>query len=220
MKVVGLVPFWFGKNDGRDLKKLAGRYLIEYTVELLSNIESINSTVVYSSNKEIMKYINEDFGITHLKRAEHLDNENILVEEIIDQFFNDYVEADIIVLMHPLCPFIQRTTLEKCIELVRNGKYDSAFTALEYQKFAWFKNDPLNFDKKQYSPKLKSLDKVVIEQGLTYIISKKAFMENKNRIGKNPYIKIINHFEGHEINDVKDFEIAELIVNSGMYQGA
>jgi len=30
---------------------------------------------------------------------------------------------------------------------------------------------------------------------------------------------IINHFEGHEINEQKDFEIAELIVNSGMFQG-
>lgn len=220
MKVIGLIPFWFGKNDGRDLKKLAGRYLIEYTAELLSTIESMDSTVVYSSNKEIIKYINEDLGINHLKRAEHLDDENILVEDIINQFFTDYDEADIIVLMHPLCPFIKRTTLEECIEMVKSGKYDSSFTALEYQKFAWFKNEPLNFDKTKYSPKLRSLDKVIIEQGLTYVISKKAFIENKNRIGKNPYMKIINHFEGYEINDIKDFEIAELIVNSGMYQGA
>ena len=121
MKIVGLIPFWFGKNDGQDLKKLAGRYLIEYTAELLSSIELIDNTVVYSSNTEIMKYINEDLGINHLKRAEHLDDENILVEEIIDQFFNDHVETDIIVLMHPLCPFIQRTTLEKCIEMVKSG---------------------------------------------------------------------------------------------------
>jgi len=30
-------------------------------------------------------------------------------------------------------------------------------------------------------------------------------------------MKKINHFEGHEINREEDFEIAELIVNSGMY---
>jgi Fe-S-cluster containining protein len=43
-----------------------------------------------------------------------------------------------------------------------------------------------------------------IEQGLLYVLKKESFLKQKSRIGKNPYKHIINHFEGHEINDKKD----------------
>ena len=33
------------------------------------------------------------------------------------------------------------------------------------------------------------------------------------------YMKVINSYEGLEVNSNKDFEVAELIVNSGMFCG-
>ena len=217
MKIIGLIPFWSGKSNSKDLKKLAGKYLIEYSVELLNSSELIDEVIIYSSDDQILNYIDDELGIKYVKRPTRLDNNEILIEHIVEAFINDY-EADIIVLTNPSCPFIKRTTVDSCIENIKNGNHDSAFTALEIQKFVWFKNLPLNFDNSQYSPKINSLEKIIIEQGLTYILSKEAFLKNRSRIGNNPLIKIINHYEGHEINDDEDFKIAELIVNSGMFQ--
>lgn len=218
VKVVGLIPFWLDKEGGVDLKKVAGKYLIEYTVELLNSSSFIQETVIYSSNKEVMKYISEESDVKHLNRPESLDNEKVLLEEIISQFLNDY-DFDILVLMRPFCPFIRKSTIDECINSIKTGKNDSAFTALEFQQFSWFRGEPLNFNIEQFSPKLKNVDAVTVEQGLTHIISKDSFIKNKSRIGANPFVKIINHFEGHEIKDDYDYEIAELIVNSGMYKG-
>ena len=55
---------------------------------------------------------------------------------------------------------------------------------------------------------------------MLYVIEKKAFKKRISRVGKKPFIKIIDQFEGHEINETRDFEVAELIVNSGMFYGA
>ena len=218
MKTVALIPFWFNNGKSRDLTKLAGKYLIEYSISLLNSSKLIDETVIYSSNDIILKYIDSELKVRHLKRSKELDNDAVLIEDIIESFLNDY-EAGTVILLHPYSPFLRKETLEKCINKVKSKEFDSAFSAIENKKFTWFKGSALNFDREKKSPKLKSLEPTISEQGLLYVISKESFLKQKSRVGKNPYMQIINHFEAHEINEEKDFEIAELIVNSGMFQG-
>jgi CMP-N-acetylneuraminic acid synthetase len=218
VKVIGLIPFWMDYGEDRDLKKLAGRYLINYSIELLNSSELIDDVIIYSSDDRILEYIENNLKVKYKKRPIYLDDEKILTEQIINEFISDD-EADIIVLLHPYCPFMQVSTINKCIENVKNSKFDSAFPALEFYKYAWFKGKPLNFDKNKYSSKLQSLDKIILEQGLMYVFKRNVFLSNVNRIGSNPYIKIIDNFEGLEVNSNKELEIAELIVNSGMLYG-
>jgi N-acylneuraminate cytidylyltransferase/CMP-N,N'-diacetyllegionaminic acid synthase len=217
MKIVGLIPFWLSKGKDTDLRKLSGRYLINYSIDLLASSSLIDDVVVYSSDDEVLDFIDNKLEVSYKKRPNFLDDEKISTEQIIEEFISNY-EADIIVLLHPSCPFIHVSTVNDCIENVKRGKFDSAFAVLEFQKYAWFNRTPLNFDNKnKYSVKLKFLDKVLIEQGLMYVIEKNAFLNRTSRIGDNPYMKVINPYEGLEINSNKDFEIAELIVNSGMF---
>jgi len=218
MKTVALIPFWFNNGNSRDIKKLAGKYLIEYSISLLNSSDLIDETIIYSSTREILKYINPELKIKYLTRDKKLDNSNILIEDIIESFLKNY-KTDIVVLLHPYSPFLTKNSLDSCIKQVQTDMYDSAFTAIEAKKFTWYKNTPLNFRRDKKSSKLKDLDSVILEQGLLYVVHRDSFFKQKCRVGENPYMHIINHFEGHEINEEKDFEIAELIVNSGMFQG-
>jgi CMP-N-acetylneuraminic acid synthetase len=218
MKIVALIPFWFNNGKSRDLTKLAGKYLIEYSISLLNSSELIDETIIYASDKDILKYIDSELKVEYLQRPNILDSPNILIEDIIESFFKEY-KTDIVVLLHPYSPFLTNKTLNSCIEKVQSKEYDSAFSAIETRKFTWYQGNPLNFNRESKSPKLKSLEPTIAEQGLLYVISQESFIKQKSRIGFKPYMQIINHFEGHEINEPKDFEIAELIVNSGMFQG-
>lgn len=218
MKTVGLIPFWFNNGESRDIKKLAGRYLIEYTIALLNSSDLIDETIVYASDNKILDYIDSELDVKYLQRDIRLDRKDILIEDIIESFFQDYL-AQTIVLLHPYSPFLTKETLNRCITKVQSKEHDSAFTAIETKKFSWYKNSPLNFDIDKKSPKLKDLEPIVYEQGLLYVIPKETFLKYKSRVGRDRYIHTINHFEGHEINEDKDFEIAELIINSGMFQG-
>jgi len=44
-----------------------------------------------------------------------------------------------------------------------------------------------------------------------YIFQKDLFKTNKRRIGFNPYIKIVDTFEGWDIDTLDDLKMAELI---------
>lgn len=221
MKIVAFIPYWLDYQinelgEHKNLKKLGGQYLINYSIELLNSISYIDKTFVYCSNDKINNYIDNNLNYEFLKREQCLDNSNISIDEIIKTFLTQ-TDANIIILLHPNSPFISSSTLEECISKVKSSQYDSAFTAYKFKKLSWFRNEPLNYKLNKVTPKLKDLDSVVIEQSSLYIFTKEAFEINNKRIGKKPFIKSINHFEGLEVESQEDFDIAELIVNSGMY---
>jgi CMP-N-acetylneuraminic acid synthetase len=217
MKIVGLIPVWMEYPNSRDLIKLGNHYLIEYSIRLLNKEAKVTDTVIFSSNPKIIDYINPEFDISHLMRPPELDREDVTIEDIVEEFFKS-TDADILVYLHPANPFLKYSTLHDCIEKVASGEYDSAFTAYNMKKLAWYRNKPLNFDKSLKTPKLKEVEPVVLEQSLLYVITKDMFKKNGYRVGEHPYTRYINQYEGHEVNDPEDLEIAELIVNAGMFE--
>lgn len=216
MKIVGLIPFWKNKASNRDLKQLAGKYLIEYTIKLLNQSE-VDETIIYSSSKDVLDFIDNDLKVSVIQRSQTLDNEEIKIEEILNYFIKD-VDCDIVVYINPYSPFLTQNTLSTCINKVKSESFDSACTVKEYKKLAWFQGKPINFSLDTLTPKLIDVEPIIFEQGLLYVINVKAFKENQYRIGKNPYFSVIDNFEGHEINNINDFEVAELIINSGMFK--
>ncbi|MGB5920013.1 cytidylyltransferase domain-containing protein [Arcobacter sp.] len=222
MKIIALIPYWleYQVNEFRqhkNLKKLAGKYLINYSIELLNSIKEISETIVYCSDEKINNYINKELNYKFMKRDTFLDNNDISIDTILKHFISDLKDdIDIIILLHPNSPFLNQNTVEECISNVLHNN-DSAFTAFSYKKFAWFENKPLNYSLSAKTPDLSTIEPIIIEQSSLYVFTKESFLKTSKRIGKVPFIKFINHFEGHEIQTEEDFEIAELIINSGMY---
>lgn len=222
MKIVGFIPYWLDYNPttqkvNKNQRKLAGRHLINYSLALLNRIALIDDIVIFASNPKVLDYIDNDIDYSFVKRPEYLDQDDITIEEIISEFLKKS-DADVIVLLHPNSPFLQLKTVSTCIDKVRSGEYDSAFTAYNYRKFAWFNGEPLNYSLSEATPKLTEIKPVIIEQASLYVFTRKLFIEKSRRIGENYFIKEIDHFEGHDVNEPVDFEIAELIVNSGMFK--
>ncbi len=219
MKIVGFIPYWlsyhFAENITGEMIKLGGRYIINYSVELMNNSALIDEVVIFSSTPEVLDYVEGGLKYNYLKRGEYLDNENISIEDIISNFLQN-TSADIIVLLHPNSPFLKTTTLDECINKVRSNEYDSSFTSFKFQKFTWFNGQPLNYSLDKPTPGLGSVEPVYIEQSSLYVFSRKCFEKTLKRNGGKTYMCCINNFEGHDIKSKEDYEIAELIVNSGL----
>jgi len=222
MKVVGFIPFWMGYNPqtgaplNRAVRKLGGVPVINYSLSILNQSTLVDDTVIFASNNQISDYIDPKYDYTYLKRPAFLDNDDVSIEQIIEQFLA-LSDADIIVLMHPNSPFIQLETLNDCITRVASNEFDSAFTAYTFKKFSWYKGTPLNYALDQDTPKLREVEPITLEQSSLYVFSREIFLKQRKRVGGEAYIKNINHFEGHDLVEEEDFELAQLIVNSGMF---
>ena len=222
MKVLGFIPFWMGYNPqtgapvNRAVRKLGGVPVINYSLSALNQSSLVAETVIFASNNDISRFVEPQFDYTYLERPVFLDSDDVSIEQIIDEFLR-HSDADVIVLMHPNSPFIQLETIDDCIEKVCSGEFDSAFTAYTSKKFSWFNGRPLNYALDQDTPKLRDIEPVILEQSSLYVFTRKIFETERKRVGGRTYIKNINHFEGHDLVEEEDYELAQLIVNSGMF---
>jgi len=218
MKTVGFIPSRLNSQrvPSKNIKKLGGIPLVNYTIKALNKVSLIDDIVLFASEPSICDYIESGLDFTYLKRPANLDTQKATIQDIISEFFKIY-NADTIVLLHITSPFLKYQTIEECIKKVNDEKYDSAFTAYEFNKFCWYKGKPLNYSLDAPTPRTQDITPISIEQSSLYVFKREIFEKTGQRISSNSYMKIIDSFEGHDIDTPDDFRIAELIVNTGMF---
>ncbi|MBN2057339.1 MAG: acylneuraminate cytidylyltransferase family protein [Candidatus Saganbacteria bacterium] len=218
MKVAGFIPSRLNSErvPQKNIKELGGIPLINYSLRVLNKVKGIDEAVVFASEPSICDHIEDDLEYTYLKRPASLDTAQTTIQDIISEFLK-LNDADIIVLLHVTSPFLKPETVSECLAKVLSGEYDSAFTAYSFKKFAWFKGKPLNYSLDKPTPRTQDIEPIITEQSSLYVFKRDFFLKTKRRIGNKPYIRSIDHFEGHDIDTPEDFEIAELIVNAGFF---
>lgn len=221
MNIKALIPFSSNyRDDNNSLEQrakiiLAGSSLLERTLITLNKVKKINESYVFTSDRTLKNSVSNFTDFKILDRDKDLDKSDTKIEQIINSFINK-VDVDIIVMMNTRKPFLKSETINECILKVSEGKHDSAFIASKKKKLSWFQGKPLNFDINKDTPHLKSLEPVLFEDSTLYVFKKANFLKSKKRIGKNPFIKELGHFENFEVDKDDDRKIAELIINSGL----
>jgi len=219
MKIVALIPSRLNSErvPGKNVKPLGGIPLVNYTLRVLNKVDLLTDIVLFASETKILDYLEKDLKCNFVQRPVILDNQQTSIQDILNEFLKVYSDVDVIVLWHITSPFLCAETVIDCVGKVHSGLYDSAFTAYSFNKFAWYKGDPLNYSLDKPTPRTQDINPIILEQSSLYVFSKELFQKTGRRIGYNPYIKVIDHFEGHDIDTPEDFEIAELMVNSGFF---
>lgn len=211
MKIVAIMPIKLENErlPGKNIKLLAGKPLLHYQLEELLKVQRINERYVYCSDENIKNYLLP--GIQFIKRDKELDLPTSNFTQIFDSFVKK-VDADIYVYAHATAPFISSSTIEECIEKVINSSYDSAFCAVKIQDYLWKDNRPMNFNSKNL-PRSQDIEPIYRETSGIYVFTSSVFRNLRQRVGDNPYIKEVGYKEAIDINEKKDFELAEVMAN-------
>ena len=208
MKIVCFKPIKLNNQrlPGKNTMSLNGKPLCRYIFDTVNKVRGIDERYVYCSNEDIIPYMSE--GINFLKRDPYLDGFQVKGLEIIDYFVRD-VDADIYVLTHVTQPFTKSESIEKALEKVVSGEYDSAFSAVSLQDYLWMDGKPINYDP-QNIVRTQDLKPIYMETGAFFIFRKEVFTKLGRRIGNKPYIFGIDQFEAIDIDEAEDFKFAEV----------
>lgn len=211
MKIVAIMPIKLNNErlPGKNIKDLGGKPLLHYQLEELLRVKSIDEIYVYCSDKTICNYLPE--GVNFLQRDKELDLPTSNFNQIFESFM-EQIDADIYVYAHATAPFVTSDTTEICIEKVKSGEYDSAFTATVIQDYLWMDGKPMNFDAKNL-PRSQDLKPIYRETSGVYVYTKEQYIKNHRRIGNVPYIKTVSFKEAIDINNPEDFELAKIMCN-------
>ncbi|MCP4265461.1 MAG: acylneuraminate cytidylyltransferase family protein [Candidatus Brocadiaceae bacterium] len=214
MKVVAFTPSRLNSQriPGKNIKTLGKTHLVNYALRVMNVVKSIDEVVMFATEPSICDYITEGINYRYLKRPGFLDTQEAKVQDLIREFLK-LDNADIVVMFHITSPFLKPETVAECVDKVKSGEYETAFTAFQVDQRCWFKGRPLNYNiKNGHNPTTKP---VIVEHSL-YVFKRSVFETTTQRISSNPYIKIVDIVEGHDIDTPEDFKVAELIVNTGL----
>ena len=212
MKTVAFVPIRLNSQrvEGKNLRLLGGEPLLCHILRALLGTRGIDDVYVYCSNETIRPLLPE--GVQFLRRSEELDRNTTLGAEIYDAFVAE-VPADLYVLAHATSPFIRPETIDRALEQVCSGAYDSAFSAEKIQTFAWYGGKPLNYSP-EHIPRTQTIEPVYIETSAFFIFPRTLWCERRRRIGDRPYMAIVDRIEGMDIDYPEDFAMAEVIAEA------
>ncbi len=212
MKTVAVVPM---KLNNRRLPQkntkpfTNGKPLCYYILSTLLTVEGIDDVYVYCSNPDIQEYVPD--GVKFIRRPESLDQDTTSMTEVLTCFTKE-VHADIYVMTHTTAPFISKESIEKGLNAVKSGEYDSSFAAKKLQDFLWKDGIPFNYDLTNI-PRTQDLP-ALFEETSGFYIYKHAVMGNLHRrIGQKPFIVEVGEIEAVDIDEPEDFMIADAIYN-------
>ncbi len=212
MKTVAIVPMKLNNRrlPQKNTKQFKnGKPLCYYILSTLLKIDSIDEVYVYCSNPDIKEFIPE--GVKYLPRSTSLDQDTTKMNEVLKCFAND-VPADVYVMTHTTAPFVSKESIEKGIDAVVNGDYDSSFAAKKLQDFLWKQGKPFNYELDNI-PRTQDLEPLYEETSGFYIYKKDVIEKLNRRIGDNPFIVEVSEIEAVDIDEAEDFMIAEAIYN-------
>lgn len=228
MEILAIIPVRGGSKGipGKNIKPLAGRPLVAYSLDAAKKSKYVTRTVVSTENSEIKKLVSS-MGAEVIDRPLELAQDETKTAPVLLHVLDELekkqgYKPDIVVLLQATCPLRDSKELDETFELYfeneRNG-CDSVFAGkmLGVTHSMW-RQDP---DTRQYEcmfdyrhrPRRQDEDRhypLLRETGATYIIKTDVMKEVKDFIGKNPKV----YFEGSclDIDTAEDFEKAAEII--------
>lgn len=145
MKTVAFVPIKLNNSrlPHKNTKPFTnGKPLCSYILETLLKVRGVDQVYVYCSNPTIKKIL--PGGVKYLRRSAELDKDSTSMNEVLLTFSKD-VPADVYILSHATAPFVSAASIQKGLDAVLGGEYDSAFAAKTLQDFLWKDGKPFNY---------------------------------------------------------------------------
>ncbi|MDH4572900.1 HAD-IA family hydrolase [Salinicola acroporae] len=208
-KVAALVPLKLKSRrlPNKNFLRLGDRPLSYHVFDALVNVPHLSKVLCYTSQPQVLSLLPNSVEL--LMRPRRLDGDNVKANELF-RFAVEQIDADIIVLCHATGPYIKKESIVKGVEAVSGGEYDCAFAVQKHQTYAWYNQEPLNYNPEDMS-QTQDLTPVYTETSGFYVFRKSDYLEKNTRISGRPFLVEVDFKESVDIDEPKDFSLATLL---------
>jgi N-acylneuraminate cytidylyltransferase len=233
MQILCLIPARSGSKriPGKNIKPLGDKPLIAHTIECAKKVPLINRIIVTTNDEETMS-IAMEYGVeTPFRRPDEISTADSTDFEFCSHAIywleeNESYKPDMIVLLRPTAPFRKPESVIKAINLLMdNPDADSVRSVklcTEHPHKMWIiENDSLKslIPLEQKLPQAHTLSyhllpTVYVQNANIDVMWTRTIREKKSITGENIIPLIMNEHESLDINQPRDFLLAERLVNS------
>ncbi len=226
MNFLAVIPARGGSKGipGKNIKLLAGKPLITYSIEAAFNTKLINKIVVSTDDDGIAK-ISKNYNSEVVMRPDELANDDSptidAVIHVINSLEKDGYFPDIVVLLQPTSPLRNTEDIDNCIDLfIKNkDKYDSLVSVCEFEHSPYLslkiEEGYLKpyFGEEYLNKRRQELSKLYMPNGSIFISKKKNILKSKSFYNGNIIPYFMNTEESIDIDSFIDFKLAEIILD-------
>ncbi len=218
-KILGVVPARGGSKviPKKNIRPLAGKPLIYYTLEEAKKSKYLDRVVVSTDDGEI-ESICRAFGSEVIQRPSGFATDTSPTElaliHVVETLKNkDGYDADAVVTLEPTSPLRTHELIDKCIETLLNTDCDSVISVTEtrecFGRMVDGKFDYLIMDQRRRRQEREPIYK---ESSTVYVTKTETLLKRKSVIGERLYAVVARHDEAIDINTPLDFVIAEAVM--------
>ena len=130
MNVIGVIPARGGSKGvhRKNIKELAGKPLIQYTIDEAKKSDNINRVIVSTEDDEIAQ-ISRDLGAEVIMRPEELASDTAptlpVIQHVVETLEKEGEKIDAVMLLQPTTPFRTVEDIDGAVELFKEKKPDS-----------------------------------------------------------------------------------------------
>lgn len=195
---------------GKNMSVLNGKKLYQYICEHVKEANVFDDVFIDTNSCEISEYAHS-MGFHVIERKPELAMNTANGNDLLVYHFEQFPNYDLYFQLFATAPYMQSETIKFCYnKMIGTETYDSCFTATANYGFYWLNDLPVNY-RPEILPRSQDMIPMIEETTGLYGISREALSKYRCRIGRKPYIHIVNKFEAVDINTEDDLKIAEFI---------
>lgn len=197
---------------GKNLRLCAGKPLCSYVLTTLSAVENIDEILVNTDSEQIATFCKSFPKVTIVDRPRNLLGDYVSMNKIIAHDLS-IARNEWILQTHSTNPLLKAKTIRAGMAQLEDGNLDSIFSVTRHQaRFFTSNMEPINHDPSKLE-RTQDLEPVYEENSNLYLFSKSGFtLASEKRIGQNPGFVEMEQLEAIDIDEEKDFKLAELCI--------
>ncbi len=224
-KVVCAIPARGGSKGvpRKNIKTLAGKPLIAYTIEQALQSQYIDRTIVSTEDQEIAEISKRYNAEVPFMRPAALAGDEIATVDVLLHMINwlekmEEYAFDILVLLHTTTPLRAVEDIDACIEMLLNKNVDNIFSVTEAHRNPYFNMVEISPDGKVQLVKegsfstRQSAPKVYDMNASIYVWWKDLFKKEKKVILAKSQIYIMPRERSLDIDNEIDLKLFEIMI--------
>lgn len=212
MKIACFIPIKENSErvPGKNFRILNGKPLYKYICEATKKANIFDDVYIDTNSNEIALYAKE-MGFHVIERKPELAKNTANGNDLLVYHFEQFPCYDFYFQLFATAPYMSADTITQCVnKLIASDVYDSCFTATANHSFYWYAGMPVNY-RPGILPRSQDMVPVIEETTGLYGISHDSLERYRCRIGRKPYVHLVDKFEAVDINTEDDMKIAEYV---------
>lgn len=197
---------------GKNMRPFAGRPLFHTIVATLETAERV-ATIYIDTDSDVIAESASDFpSVEIVRRKPHLIGDEVSTNLLIKDLLLDHPDMHHLAQTHCTNPLLSAATIDGAIAAYfENDEATSLFTVTRIQARLYNAAvEAINHDPSELLP-TQQLELIYLENSNLYIFSREGFFENETRITSKPMLWEMDPYEAVDIDEERDFRMAEAL---------